>query len=103
MRSLIPGAEALDDLGEVLVAASGEGQDVVVRRPRHPRTRSGGGGGSCVLEKPGDRVRRLERRDDPLEAGKLAKRGERLVVGDRLVTDPADVAQVGMLGPDARI
>ena len=50
----------------------------VVRAPRRRRA-----------EHPGDRVRGLERRDDPLERGEPREGGERLVVGDRDVARAA--------------
>src|SRR3954464_11073813 len=39
--------------------------------------------GSVLRQEPGDRVTGLERRDDPLEARKLAEGANRIVVGDR--------------------
>ena len=52
---------------------------------------------------PGQRVGRLEGGDDALGAAQQLERVEHLVVGDRLVAGPADVGQVGVLGPDARV
>ena len=49
------------------------------------------------------RVRGLERRDDPLEPGAPLERGERLVVGHRDVARAAGVAQPRVLGADARV
>ena len=43
----------------------------------------------AVRERPGDRVRALERRDDPLEPRRSRERVERLVVGDRDVARAA--------------
>ena len=62
----------LDDLGQVLVAAAGEAEDVIALAP-------------AVLEQPGDRVGGLERRDDPLQPRQLGEGGQRLRVGDRVV------------------
>src|SRR5437867_4752322 len=45
----------------------------------------------------------LQGGDDALETGELAKRAERPVVGDGLVAGPAGVAEVGVLGADARV
>ena len=69
-----------EHLGEVLVAAAGEAHEVelAVRLRQHP----------------GERVGGLQRRDDPLQAGDLAKGRERLRVGDRDVAGAAAVAQV---------
>src|SRR4051794_35362636 len=55
-------------LSHVLVAAAAEGEDVVALCP-------------SVFEEPGDRVRWLERRDDPLQAGELPEGAQRLGVG----------------------
>src|SRR5829696_9028951 len=56
---------ALQDLGEVLVPAPAETQDVVTV------------GVVIVVEQPRDRVRGLQRREDPLETGQLAERAQR--------------------------
>src|SRR3954454_18868751 len=96
-RLPLPSAKAADsrsliereDLGQVLVAAAGERHKVELRLR--------------VLHEPGQRVRRLERGDDALQAGDLLERGDRLGVGDRVVDDAPLVAQPGVLGPGARV
>src|SRR6266540_3345241 len=80
-----------EDLGQVLVTSSAQ---------RHERRAALRG---RALRYPGDRVGRLEGRDDPLEPRKLSEGRESILVRDRLVADPSDVAQVGVLGPDAGI
>src|SRR5689334_2729318 len=55
----------LKDLGEVLVPAPGQAHEVQLRGRR--------------VEQPGDRVRRLERGDDPVARRQLAERGDRLL------------------------
>ena len=52
---------------------------------------------------PGQRVRRLDGRDDALGAAEQAERLHGLVVGGVAVLGAADVAQPGVLGPDARV
>src|SRR5918999_2822837 len=84
-------AETLDDLGEVLVAAAAQTQERVALAPRR------------IPEQPGDRVRGLERGDDPLQSRELAECLQRLAVGDRLVASPPRVAKLGMLRADAGI
>src|SRR4051794_22497654 len=84
MRS-VPGK----DLGEVLVPAARQADQVEIALG--------------LLEHPRDRVRRLQRRDDPLDRGQLVEGGDRLLVGDGLVARAAAVAQEGVLGPAARI
>src|SRR3954451_25309643 len=69
----VPDAKLRKNLREVLVPAAGEADEV-----ERVRLRVGG-------EHPGDSVRGLERRDDPLELGDAAERRERVGVGDRLV------------------
>src|SRR4051812_5320901 len=59
----------LHDLGQVLVAATGEAEDVEARLRR-------------VLEQPGDGVRGLERGDDALQARELLQRRQRFGVAD---------------------
>src|SRR5258705_13674414 len=58
-----------EHLGEILVAAPAQCQERQARRAGR------------VLEEPGDGVCRLERGDDSLQAGKLVKRRDRLLVG----------------------
>src|SRR4051812_23835846 len=77
-------------LSHVLVAAAAEGEDVVALCP-------------SVFEKPRNRMRRLERRDDPLQAGELPEGAQRLGIGCADVGRAAGVPQVGVLGPDARV
>jgi hypothetical protein len=48
-------------------------------------------------------VRGLQRRQDPLCRGQPPERSERLVVGRRYVLGTPRVAQVRVLGPDARM
>src|SRR6185436_10699111 len=48
-------------------------------------------------------MRRLQRRDDPLEPRELGERRKRLLVRHGEIAGPPAVAQVGMLRPDARI
>ena len=55
------------------------------------------------IERSGECVRRLERRQDALRGRKAVKRGECLLVRRRHVLGPAGVAQVRMLGADARV
>src|SRR3954468_17862982 len=78
-----------EDLGQILVAAAGE-RHQVERRLR-------------VLHEPGQRVGRLERGHDALQAGDLLERGDRLGVGDRVVDHATLVAQPRVLGPGARV
>src|SRR4051794_1003689 len=80
-----------EHLREVLVPAAGEADEV-----QRVRLRIG-------AEGPGDRVGGLQRRDDALELGDAAERGERLLVGDRDVGRAAAVAQVRVLGAGARV
>src|SRR3954451_11988515 len=77
-------------LGEVLVAAARQRDQVelaVVGVGEHPR----------------ERVRGLERRDDPLELRHAPEGGDRLVVGHRHVLGPALVAHERVLRPGARV
>src|SRR5256714_13605724 len=69
----------LKDLGEVLVAAPRQADQVEVALG--------------LLEQPGHRVRGLERRDDPLAGRQLAEGADRLLVGHRLVARAPAVAQ----------
>src|ERR1044072_9945682 len=59
-----------DDLGEVLVAAAGEADEVERRVAAGP------------VDRPVQRVRRLERRDDALQARDEAEHRERVGGGD---------------------
>src|ERR687893_2996000 len=99
------GSAKLADLGEVLVAAPGEREDVeaaadgLVRGPR-PLPCRGVDPGS---EQPRHRVRGLERRHDALEATQRAEGRHRIAVGDRDVAHAPDVAQVRVLGTRARV
>ena len=52
---------------------------------------------------PGQRVGRLERRDDALGPAEELEGVDHLGVGDLLVAGPADGRQVGVLGPDTRV
>ena len=70
--------------------------------PRPERQRTSKPSPPRVLQQPGDRVRGLQRRDDPLQPRELAEGRQRLLVGDRDVAGAAGVAQVGVLGADAR-
>src|SRR5436305_11314487 len=81
----------LQDLGEVLVAAPGEGEDV------DPAGLAG------VDEKPGERVGGLERWKDPLETRQSAEGVECLAVGDGLVADALVVAQERELRAGSRV
>ncbi len=63
-------------LAQILVAAAGEDEQV------HP-IRSG------IREQPGERMRGLERWDDPFELGKQLESGDRLAVLHRHVARPA--------------
>src|SRR4051794_30724843 len=78
------------DLGQVLVAAPTQAQQVAVGVARD-------------VEDVVERVRGLERRDDPLEPGDLAEGGQRVVVGDGDIARAAGVAQPGVLGPGAGV
>ena len=71
-------------LGEILVASPGKDQDVDAL--------------AGVGEKPRERMRWLERRDDPLQLGQTPKGFQGVLVGDSLVGDPALVTQPGALG-----
>ena len=65
------------------------------RPERQTRTRS-----ASSLGRPGQRVGRLERRDDALRPGEAPERGERLGVGRADVLRAPGVAQERVLGPD---
>src|SRR5436190_3934798 len=77
------------DLREVLVTAARQADQVQVA--------------VGLLEHPRDRVRGLERGDDPLDRGELVEGRDRLLVGDGLVAGAAAVAQEGVLGAAARV
>src|SRR3954464_14241636 len=72
------------DLGEVLVAAARQADEVEVA--------------FGLLQHPRDRVRGLERRNDPVAGRELAERRDRLLVGHRDVARAAGVAQPCVLG-----
>src|SRR5205085_12394222 len=55
------------------------------------------------VARAGQRMRRLQRRDDPLAAREVAKRGERLPVRGAHVLRAARVTQERVLGADAGI
>ena len=107
-------AVKLEDLGEVLVAAAREREEIepaarmavargIAAVPvggHRPRAR---GGVDPRAEQPGHRVRGLERGDDALEPAQPTEGGYRLVVGHRDVARAPGVAQVGVLGPRARV
>src|SRR5215207_830120 len=78
-------------LVHVLVAAAAEDEDVITV----PVT--------ALAKQPGDRVRRLERRDDPLQPGQLTEGPQRLGVGRRFVPRPPRIAQEGVLRADAGV
>src|SRR3954447_7680949 len=80
----------LEHLGEVLVAAPRKGDEVELAAAR-------------VGERPRERVRGLERRDDPLEPRDLPERVDRLVVGDRHVAGAALVAHERVLRARPRV
>src|ERR1043165_2013075 len=56
-----------------------------------------------VTQQPPERVRRLERGDDPLALAQFVERLEREVVAAVVVLDAADRLEIGMLRPDRRI
>src|SRR3954452_19973987 len=85
IRSVPPGK----DLREVLVAAAREADQVEIALG--------------LLEHPRERVRRLQRRDDALHGGELHERGDRLLVGHRLVAGAPGVAQERVLRTAARV
>src|SRR6185312_12173799 len=74
--------------GELLVPAAGEADEEPV---------------GVVLERPRERVRRLERGDDPLALGQKMERGQRLLVGCREVLGAAGVPEKRVLGADAGV
>ena len=80
--------QRVEHLGEILVAAS--------RQPDENRL-------GIEVERAGERVRRLERRQDALRGREAVKGCERLRVRCRHVLGPARVAQVRMLGADSRV
>src|SRR5690242_20741942 len=82
-------AHRLERLGQVLVAAPGQADEIKL--------------GVRVGQRPRDRVRALQRGNDPLQPRRALERVERLRVGDREVAGAALVAQPGMLGTRSRI
>src|SRR5580704_19555730 len=74
-------AEVLERLGQVLVSPTRQADQIELARP--------------VRQRPGERVRALERRDDPLEARRERERLERLLVGDREIARASAVPQPG--------
>src|SRR6185312_14321869 len=97
MVSLMPAlalqldAERFCDREHVLVAAAADvhHQQIVLRQGRRQ------------LRGMGQRVRRLERRQDALELGAEQHRLDGLLVGGRDIFDAALVLEPGMLRPDA--
>ena len=84
---------ALRDREHVLVAAAAQIHDDDLVRCQRRRQ----------LDHLADGVAGLERRQDALEPAAEREGVQRLVVGDRLDLDPADVLEPGLLRPDARI
>src|SRR3990170_3933975 len=78
---------------EILIAAAGEidHHQVILRLLRRE------------VEHAGERVRRLQRRDDAFELAAKLERSHRLVVGGREEFHPAHVVEPSMLWPDAGI
>src|SRR6185437_4577456 len=93
----LPGArpEEVADLGDVLVAAAGQGDED--GGPGRQERAAGFAG------HPGDGVGGLEGGDDPLGDGQQAERPDNLVVTGLVVGGPADGGQMGVLGADARV
>ena len=79
--------------GEILVAAAGkiDHHQMILRLLRRK------------LDHLGQRMRRLERRDDALELAAQLERRERFVVGGRQIFHAAHVVEPGMLRTDAGI
>ena len=90
MASAIQLGEFRRHLVHVLVATPAQGEDVEAVSP-------------AVLKQPGDCMAGLERGDDPLEPCELPEGAQRLVIGGLLVGRAALIAQVGVLGADARV
>src|SRR3954453_19197350 len=86
-RAGLAGAIAVgcDDLGEVLVAAPGQADEVERRVV------------GLLMQREVQRVGGLERRDDPLQARDLLEGAQRVGVADGDVAGAAAVAQVGVL------
>ena len=82
-------------------AASPSGTSARSLSPRPERQTRTSSASSSVDAR--ERVRRLERRDDPLGPRQPAERGERLLVGRADVLGAAGVAQERVLGADARV
>src|SRR3954454_10745271 len=84
-------------LGQILVSAPTETHEVISLR----RIRSGSGG--FAGQKPRDRVRRLKRRQDALQARKLAERPQRLGIRHRLIAGTPGIAKLRVLRPNPRV
>ena len=78
-----------DRFGEILVSAAGQADEIKLA--------------GCARERPGDRVRGLERRDDPFQPRGAHECFERLNVGDGDVARPTRVAQPRVLRTAAGI
>src|SRR2546423_4500914 len=82
----------------------GNGEDVLVAATAHVHDREiAARQRRRQLLDEGQRVRRLQRRDDAFEPGAQLESGERLLVGDGDVFHAARLLEPGMLGSDARI
>src|SRR5215467_10369834 len=81
-------SQALQHLGEVLVAAAAEPDEDQV---------------GIQIPGAGERVCRLERGEDALGAGQLLECGERLLVRRDAVLRPSGVTEEGVLRADARV
>ena len=92
-RVAVDEAEVLGSRVHVLVAASGE-----VDQQQGVRAEL-----AADLDGAGEGVGGLERGDDPLGAAEQLERLHGLLVGGVAVLGPAGVAQVGVLGADARV
>jgi len=82
---LLPGKH----LGEILIAATGEAHKVQLA--------------IWLGKHPGERVRRLQRGDDALQAGQHPEGRDRVAIGHRLIARASAIAQVGVLGPGPRV
>src|SRR6185312_9949330 len=76
-------SQALEYLGEVLVAAAREPDEDQV---------------GVEVARAGERVRGLERGEEALRSRQILERGECLLVGGDAILGPASVAQEGVLG-----
>ena len=81
------------DTVEVLVAAAGEIDHQQVIRGLARRN----------VAELGQRMARLERRDDAFEPAAKLERGERFLVGRGQELDPPEIGEPRVLRPDARI